>query len=114
MVGAPYFSKNLNVLRDLGRLAYIAFLQGSKVEADISRIMLKRLTVTGSTLRIRTDAYKAQLARSVETHVWPWIAAGRVRPVVDCILPIAEAEAGHARMQGGDHAGKIILRVSES
>jgi NADPH:quinone reductase len=112
MVGAPYFSKNLNILKDLGRVAYIAFLQGSKVEADIARIMMKRLTVTGSTLRIRTDAYKAKLARSVETHVWPWIADGRFRPVIDCILPLGEAEAGHARMQSGDHAGKIILKVA--
>ncbi len=62
MVGAPYFDKNLTVLKDLGRLCYIAFLHGSKVEGDLTRLMLKRLTVTGSTLRIRTDAYKAKLA----------------------------------------------------
>jgi putative PIG3 family NAD(P)H quinone oxidoreductase len=114
MVGAPYFDKNLNVLNDLGRLSYIAFLHGSKVEADISRIMMKRLTVMGSTLRIRTEAYKAHLAAGVREHVWPMIADGRFRPLVDSVFPLSEANAAHARMESGDHAGKIILEVSGS
>ncbi|MEZ5937731.1 MAG: NAD(P)H-quinone oxidoreductase [Hyphomonadaceae bacterium] len=114
MVGAPYFSKNLNVLKDLGRLAYIAFLHGAKVEADISRIMLKRLTVTGSTLRIRTDAYKASLAQQVTRHVWPMIADGRFKPLIDNVFPISDAEGAQARMDGGQHAGKIILKVADA
>jgi NADPH2:quinone reductase len=112
MVGAPYFGKNLNILNDLGRLAYIAFLQGAKVEADISRIMMKRLTVTGSTLRIRTDDYKAMLAAAVREHVWPMIQAGKFRPLVDGVYPLTEAEAAHARMDSGEHAGKIILQIA--
>jgi NADPH2:quinone reductase len=113
MVGAPYFDKNLNILKDLGRLAYIAFLHGSKVEADIMRVMLKRLTITGSTLRIRTDAYKAKLADGVRTHVWPMIADGRFKPLIDGVFPISQANDAHARMEQGDHAGKIILSVAE-
>jgi NADPH2:quinone reductase len=112
MVGAPYFDRNLTILKDLGRLAYIAFLQGSKVEGDLIRLMLKRLTVTGSTLRIRTDDYKAKLAQGVVTHVWPMIAQGRFRPLIDQIFPLTEADAAHARMESGDHAGKIILQVA--
>jgi putative PIG3 family NAD(P)H quinone oxidoreductase len=112
MVGAPYFDKNLTVLKDLGRLCYIAFLQGSKVEGDLARLMLKRLTVTGSTLRIRTDAYKAKLAEGVVTHVWPMIEHGRFKPLIDRVFPLAEADAAHARMESGDHAGKIILQVA--
>jgi NADPH:quinone reductase-like Zn-dependent oxidoreductase len=111
MVGAPYFDRNLTILKDLGRLCYIAFLQGSKVEGDLTRLMLKRLTVTGSTLRIRTDDYKAKLAQGVVTHVWPMIAQGRFRPLIDRVFPLAEADAAHARMESGEHAGKIILQM---
>lgn len=112
MVGAPYFDKNLNILKDMGRLSYIAFLHGAKVEADISRIMMKRLTITGSTLRIRTEAYKAHLASGVRDHVWPMIGSGRFRPLVDSVFPLAEANAAHERIESGDHAGKIILEVT--
>lgn len=112
MVGRPYFDKNLAILKDLGRLAYIAFLQGSKVEGDLARLMMKRLTITGSTLRIRTDVYKARLAEAVTTHVWPMIANGSFRPLVDQVFPLSEADAAHARMESGEHAGKIILNVA--
>lgn len=114
MVGAPYFTKNLSILKDLGRLVYIAFLHGAKLEnADISRIMMKRLTVTGSTLRIRTDGYKAELAAKVRQHVWPMILSGAFKPVIDQVFDLAEADAAHARMESGGHIGKIILKVAE-
>lgn len=113
MVGKPYFDKNLNVLKDLGRLCYIAFLHGAKIEGDLMRVMLKRLTITGSTLRIRTDAYKGKLAASVVEHVWPMIAAGSFRPLMDSVYPLAEAEAAHVRIDSGDHAGKIVLEVAK-
>jgi len=71
--------------------------------------MLKRLTLTGSTLRSRSVDEKARIAKQVERHVWPWIAAGRVKPVIDSTFPLNEAEAAHARLQSGDHAGKIVL-----
>jgi NADPH:quinone reductase len=111
MVGAPYFDKNLTILKDLGRLCYIAFLQGSKVEGDLTRLMLKRITITGSTLRIRTDAYKAKLAEGVVSHVWPMINSARFKPIVSHVFPLAEADAAHAQMNASDHAGKIILQV---
>jgi NADPH:quinone reductase len=111
MVGAPYFDKNLTILKDLGRLCYIAFLQGSKVEGDLTRLMLKRITIMGSTLRIRTDAYKAKLAEGVVAHVWPMIQSGRFKPIVSHVFPLGEADAAHAQMNASDHAGKIILQV---
>lgn len=112
MVGRPYFDKNLTILRDLGRLCYIAFLQGSKVEGDLLRLMMKRISVMGSTLRIRTDEYKGMLAKGVVENVWPMIKDGKFRPLVSGTFTLAEADAAHAKMDSSDHAGKIILQVS--
>ncbi len=112
MVGKPYFDKNLTILKDLGRLCYIAFLQGSKIEGDLTRLMMKRLTVTGSTLRIRTEDYKAMLARGVVGAVWPMIADGRFKPLISHVFPLREADKAHAQMEASDHAGKIILQVA--
>jgi putative PIG3 family NAD(P)H quinone oxidoreductase len=111
MVGGPNVAKHLGLLRDNGRLVQIAFLQGSLVQIDLMRLMLKRLTLTGSTLRSRPDAEKARLAKAAQQTVWPWIEAGLVRPVIDSVWPLAEAEAAIARMQLSEHAGKIILKV---
>lgn len=111
MVGRPYFDKNLTILKDLGRLSYIAFLQGSKIEGDLLRVMMKRISISGSTLRIRTDAHKAMLAEGVVQNVWPWIKAGRFKPQVSGVFTLAEADEAHARMDAADHAGKIILQV---
>jgi NADPH2:quinone reductase len=109
MVGGPYIQKNLDVLNDQGRLVMIAFLQGPTAQLNMMRLMLKRLTLTGSTLRSRSVEEKARIARQVERHVWPWIEAGRVKPVIDSSFPLAEAEQAHARLQSGAHAGKIVL-----
>jgi putative PIG3 family NAD(P)H quinone oxidoreductase len=111
MVGKPYFDKNLIILKDLGRLCYIAFLQGSKVEGDLTRLMMKRLTVTGSTLRIRTDEYKGMLAKGVVEKIWPIIGSGQFKPLISHVFPLAEADKAHAQMEASDHAGKIILQV---
>ena len=111
MIGAPYAQKNLNSLKERGRLVQIGFQQGSKVELDLMRLMLKRLTLTGSTLRSRAAGEKARLARQVEHNVWPWIAAGKFKPVIDSTYPLEDAEAAHARMQSGAHAGKIVLTM---
>jgi putative PIG3 family NAD(P)H quinone oxidoreductase len=111
MVGKPYFEKNLSILKDLGRLSYIAFLQGSRIEGDFTRLMLKRISVSGSTLRIRTDAHKGMLAAEAVNHVWPWIAAGKFKPEVSGVFTLAEAESAHAKMGAADHAGKIILQI---
>lgn len=109
MVGGPYIQKNLDVLKDRGRLVIIAFLQGPTAQINFMRLMLKRLTLTGATLRSRSNEEKASIAREVERNVWPWIEAGRVKPVIDSTFPLTEAEQAHARLQGGAHAGKIVL-----
>lgn len=112
MVGGPYVQKNLNLLNDQGRCVMIAFLQGPHAEVNLMRLMLKRLTLTGSTLRSRSTEEKARIAREVERVVWPWIAAGKVKPVIDSTFPLAKAEAAHALLQSGGHAGKIVLLAS--
>ncbi len=109
MVGGPYIQKNIDILNDNGRCVMIAFLQGPTAQLNLMRLLLKRITLTGSTLRSRPVAEKARIARAVEEHVWPWIETGKVKPVIDQIFPLAEAEAAHARMTAGTHAGKIIL-----
>lgn len=109
MVGGPYVQKNLDVMKDQGRIVMIAFLQGPMAQLNLMRLMLKRLTLTGSTLRSRSVEEKARIAREVERQVWPWIEAGRVKPVIDSTFPLTEAEQAHARLQAGAHAGKIVL-----
>jgi putative PIG3 family NAD(P)H quinone oxidoreductase len=109
MVGAPYLAKNLSVAKPLGRMVMIAQLEGANAEINLMLIMLKRLTLTGSTLRSRAVAEKARIAAEVERVVWPWIEAGRVKPLIDSTFPLAEAEAAMARLQSGAHAGKIVL-----
>ena len=111
MVGKPYFEKNLTILKDLGRLTYIAFLQGSRIEGDFTRLMMKRIQISGSTLRIRTNEHKAMLAAGAVKNAWPWIAAGKFKPLVSAVFTLAEADAAHAKMEATDHAGKIILQV---
>jgi NADPH2:quinone reductase len=109
MVGGPYVQKNLNLLKQGGRCVMIAFLQGPKADVNLMRLMLKRLTLTGSTLRSRSNAEKARIAAAVREHVWPWIEAGKVKPIIDSTFPLSDAEGAHARLQSGAHAGKILL-----
>jgi len=111
MVAGPYFPKNLEALNTGGRLVHIAALGGGTVELPIVKIMLKRLVITGSTLRPRLADEKARLAGEVEQVVWPWIASGKVRPVVDKVFPLAQAAAAHAHLEGGAHVGKVVLAV---
>jgi putative PIG3 family NAD(P)H quinone oxidoreductase len=111
MVAGPYFPKNLQALNVGGRLVHIATLGGGSVELPILTLMQKRLVVTGSTLRPRSADEKARLAGEVERHVWPWIAAGKVKPEVDRVFPLAEAAAAHAHLEGGEHVGKVVLQV---
>lgn len=112
MVGGSYLPRNVRALADDGRLVQIAFLQGPKVELNFAEVMMRRLTITGSTLRPQSDAAKAGIAREVETHVWPMVAAGRLAPVMDSEFPLAEAAAAHARMESSGHTGKIVLKVA--
>ena len=109
MVGGPYFAATLDALRTGGRIVYIAALGGGTLEVPVRQIMMKRALITGSTLRPRNADEKARLAAEVEHVVWPWIAAGKVRAIVDRTFPLAEAAAAHACLEGGEHVGKIVL-----
>lgn len=109
MVAGDYVQKNLNVLRTDGRISTIAFLKGARVEVDLTMLMVKRQTLTGSTLRPRSDADKAAVAAAVKAKVWPWIKAGAVRPVIDSRFTLDEVVKAHERMDSMAHSGKILL-----
>jgi putative PIG3 family NAD(P)H quinone oxidoreductase len=111
MVGGAYTPKNIDVLKPHGRLVQIALLGGAKAEVDLGLIMRKRLTLTGSTLRPRPAEDKGRLAWGVEQTVWPWIEAGKLRPIIDSTFPLAEAAKAHARIDESGHLGKIVLTV---
>jgi NADPH:quinone reductase-like Zn-dependent oxidoreductase len=109
MIGGAYLQRNLTALNMDGRIVYIAALDGGVLEVPVMALMQKRATLTGSTLRNRPADEKARLARRIEEVVWPWIEAGRFRPMIDAVFPLADAAAAHARLEAGAHLGKIIL-----
>jgi NADPH2:quinone reductase len=111
MVGGGYLPRNVRALKDDGRLVQIAFLEGPKVELNFAEVMVRRLTVTGSTLRPQSDLAKARIAASLREHVWPLLDAGRIAPVMDSEFPLEDAAGAHARMESSGHIGKIVLRV---
>src|SRR5690606_16857516 len=111
MVGGAYIPRDLDLLVPDGRLVLIAFLGGAKAEVDFSRVMVKRLTVTGSTLRPRPVAFKAAIAADLQTRVWPLLEAGTVKPILHRTFPLAEAAEAHALMESSEHIGKIVLTV---
>ena len=111
IVGGEYFSRNLACLAMNGRLVQIGLISGPRAEINLTAVLQRRLTITGSTLRARSVAEKGALAREVETHVWPLIAAGRVAPVIDRVFPLSAAADAHRRLESGDHVGKIVLAV---
>jgi len=109
MVGGPYVQKNIDSAAFRGRIVQIAFLQGSRIEADLMRLMLKQLTITGSTLRARPDHEKAALALAIRQTVWPWIETGQFTPEIHSVLPLDKAADAHRLMDAGEHSGKILL-----
>ncbi|MFG1350154.1 NAD(P)H-quinone oxidoreductase [Xanthobacter autotrophicus] len=111
MIGGPYIQKNYEAAAQDGRIVQIAFQQGAKAEVDFMRLMLKRLTHTGSTLRSRPVAEKAALTAAIVEKVFPLIAAGQYRPVMDETFPLKDAASAHARMDASAHVGKIVLTV---
>jgi putative PIG3 family NAD(P)H quinone oxidoreductase len=111
MVGGPYIERNIKALADDGRLVQIAFLEGPKVTLNFAELMVRRLTLTGSTLRPQSDLAKAQIALAVEADVWPMIARGAFRVVMDSEFALADAPAAHWRLESGSHIGKIVLKV---
>jgi len=111
MVAGSYVARNLEIAALEGRVVMISLLGGSRAEVNIALILTKRLTLTGSTLRSRTVAQKAQVAEAVRKNIWPLLAAGRVRPVIHATFPLAEAAAAHRLMETSNHIGKIVLTV---
>ncbi len=109
MVGGDYIAKNVGLLKLEGRLVNIAFQQGSQANLNLMMVMLKRLTITGSTLRARSNAEKAEITRAIEREVWPLLVNGRIKPIVDSVMPLFKAAEAHARMAGSSHIGKILL-----
>jgi NADPH2:quinone reductase len=112
MVGGDYIPRNIKVLANDGRLVQIAFLQGPVVELNFAMMMMKRLTITGSTLRPQSDLAKSRIAQDLREAVWPLIAAGKVKPVMDSTFDLADASSAHARMESSGHIGKIVLTVA--
>lgn len=112
MVGGDYIPRNIKVLANDGRLVQIAFLQGPVVELNFAMMMMKRLTITGSTLRPQSDLAKSRIAQDLREAVWPLIAAGKVKPVMDSTFDLADAADAHARMESSGHIGKIALTVA--
>ncbi len=111
MVGGDYVPRNLACLAEDGRHVTIAVQRGVKAEINIAAVMVKRLTLTGSTLRARPVSFKTLVADELNRSVWPHVEAGNLKPVMDMSFPLAQAAAAHARMEAGDHAGKIVLLV---
>lgn len=112
MVGGDYIPRNLSALADDGRLVQIAFLQGPKVELNFAQMMMRRLTITGSTLRPQSDLAKARIASDLREAVWPLLASGRIAPVMDSAFDLADVIAAHERMETSKHIGKIVLNVA--
>ncbi|MEJ6392769.1 NAD(P)H-quinone oxidoreductase [Gymnodinialimonas sp. 2305UL16-5] len=113
MVGGSYLPRNVRALADDGRLQQIAFLQGPKVELNFAQLMVRRLTISGTTLRPQSEAAKTAIAAELRQKVWPLLASGRVAPVMDQSFALKEAAAAHTRMESSQHIGKIVLKVAE-
>ena len=114
MVGGTYLARDIRALAPEGRLVMIAHLTGAKAELNFAQVMVKRLTITGSTLRPQSIEAKARIAAALRREVWPHLESGRLRPVMDRIFPLEEAAAAHARMESSAHLGKIVLAVEDA
>jgi len=113
MVGGDYLPRNLSCLAEEGRHVSIAVQRGASAEIAIVDIMRRRLTLTGSTLRPRSVEFKTMVADEIAKTVWPYVEGGRLKPVIDRVFPLSEAVGAHARMESGEHVGKIVLEVGE-
>lgn len=113
MVAGSYVPRNLSALADDGRLVIIALLGGAEAGVNFDGVMRRRLTVSGSTLRPQSDLAKARIAMALRKKIWPLLDAGSIGPVMDQVFELKDASAAHARMESGDHIGKIVLRVSD-
>ena len=112
MIGGEYLNRNVSCMKPDGRLVQIALMGGAKGELNLGRVMMNRLTVTGSTLRARSVAFKGEIAAALREKVWPLLEAGDIAPVIHRTFPLAEAAAAHALMEESSHIGKIILEIA--
>ena len=113
MVGGPYFPKNIRLLADEGRLVQIALMQGSKAEVDFRSLLLKRVTLTGSTLRPRSVEEKTKIAQALQKNVWPLLESGAIRPIIHQTFPLKQASEAHRLMESSAHIGKILLEPAD-
>jgi putative NAD(P)H quinone oxidoreductase, PIG3 family len=113
MVGGPYFPKNIRLLADEGRLVQIALMQGSKAEVDFRSLLLKRVTLTGSTLRPRSVEEKTKIAQALQKNVWPLLESGAIRPIIHETFPLKQASEAHRLMESSAHIGKILLKPAD-
>ncbi|MBL6946387.1 MAG: NAD(P)H-quinone oxidoreductase [Rhodospirillales bacterium] len=111
MIGGEYVQRNIKALAVEGRLVQIAFDKGAQVDLNLMPVLLKRLTLTGSTLRPRSAEFKAEIARQLREHIWPQIEAGKIKPVIHAVFPLDDAADAHRMMEKGGHIGKIMLEV---
>jgi NADPH:quinone reductase-like Zn-dependent oxidoreductase len=111
MVGGSYIPRDIKAMAPDGRLSFIAFLGGPKAEVNFAAVMMKRLTITGSTLRARPVAVKAALAEALKAKAWPLLEAGKIAPVMAASFPLAEAAKAHELMESSSHIGKIVLTL---
>jgi len=109
MVGGDYIARNIQAAAVDGRIVMIAFLGGPSAKVNFMPVMVKRLNLTGSTLRPRSVEEKAVIARELETHVWPLLASGVIKPVIDSTFPLVNAAQAHQRLEQGSHIGKVVL-----
>ena len=113
MVGGPYFPKNIKILAAEGRLLQIALMQGYKAEVDFRPLLMKRVTLTGSTLRPRSTKEKAEITRALRKEVWPLLDSGTIRPIIHQTFPLEKAADAHRLMESSSHIGKILLKPDE-
>jgi putative PIG3 family NAD(P)H quinone oxidoreductase len=111
MIGGDYIQKNINVAAPEGRIVNIAFMNGFKAEVNFAPLLMKRITLTGSTLRAQSFAQKTAMVEEIMTHIFPHLESGEIKPVIDSIYPLEQVEQAHGHMEGGQHMGKIILRM---
>ncbi len=111
MIGGDYIQKNLNLAAPEGRIVNIAYMNGFKTEVNFAPLLMKRITMTGSTLRAQTFAQKSVMVKEILTHIFPLLESGNIKPMIDSIYPLEHVEQAHAHMQGGQHMGKIILKM---
>jgi NADPH2:quinone reductase len=112
MIGGDYFPQHIDLLAQRGRLTHIAYARGREVKLDLAKVMQKRLVVTGSTLRSRSAAEKAELRDAMETKLWPAVMDGRIRPIIDRIFPLEQVGEAHRYFESGQHAGKVLLAMA--